>query len=293
MLAQAGRPLASEPAMKFSMGCRLGYQVEAPSSFVLNIQPATFERQQLLHERLTLTPEAPVESWVMPESGNRYLRFNARPGELTVDYEAEVELDVRRDDPATVMETPVPELPLATLPHLYPSRYCEADRLPRAAQADFGHFAPGHARVTAICNWIYEQIEYRRGTSDEHTSACDTLVDRAGVCRDFAHLGIALCRALGIPARFVSCYAWRLDPQDFHAVFEAWLGGRWYLFDATRQAALDGLVRIGIGRDAAEVAFSTIRGIVKPTETSVRIAPDPEPREPYTPTTLAISTADR
>jgi transglutaminase-like putative cysteine protease len=227
----------------------------------------------------------------MPESGNRYVRFQAGPGELTVDYDAEVELEVRSDDPARVPEIPPATLPFEALPHLYPSRYCQADRLPRAAQADFGQLAPGHGRVTAICNWIYEQVEYRRGTSDVHTSACDTLVDRAGVCRDFAHLGIALCRALGIPARFVSCYAWRLDPPDFHAVFEAWLGGRWYLFDPTRQAALDGLVRIGVGRDASEVAFSTIHGAVSPTDMSVRIEPTIEPAEPSDPTIMAISTS--
>lgn len=277
--------------MKFIVGCKLGYKVEDAASFVLNIQPAELPRQKLGRESLIVTPELPLETYLMPESGNRYVRFQAGAGELLIEYEAEIELDPRRDDPATVAEIPVPELPFPTLPHLYPSRYCQADRLPRAAQSDFGHLPPGHGRVTAICNWIYEQIEYRRGTSDEHTSAADTLIDRAGVCRDFAHLGIALCRAMGIPARFVSCYAWQLDPPDFHAVFEAYLGGRWYLFDATRQAALDGLVRIGVGRDASEVAFTTISGKVEPTVMEVRIAPASPPAEPYAPTVQAIATA--
>ena len=277
--------------MNFKLGCRLGYKIPEGASFVLNIQPAEFPQQRLLRESLVLTPELPVGTYLMPESGNRYVRFQAPAGELTIEYDAEVELDVRLDDPTAVPEIPPPELPFETLPHLYPSRYCQADRLPRAAQSDFGGLPPGHARVTAICNWIYEHIEYRRGTSDEHTSACDTLVDRAGVCRDFAHLGIALCRALGIPARFVSCYAWRLDPPDFHAVFEAFLGGRWYLFDATRQAALDGLVRIGLGRDASEVAFTTINGAVEPTVMEVRIEPSTPLAHAYTPTVLAVTTS--
>jgi transglutaminase-like putative cysteine protease len=278
--------------MKFSLGCKLGYQVEAPSVFVLNIQPARLEQQKVLREQLTLTPEVPVETYVMPESGNRYVRFKAPKGDFEVRYEAEVELEVHRADPATVPETPAGELPFEALPHLYPSRYCQADRLPRAANADFGYLAPGHSRVTGICNWIYEQIAYQRGTSDVHTSACDTLVDRAGVCRDFAHLGIALCRSLGIPTRYVSAYAWQLDPQDFHGVFEAWLGGRWYLFDATRQAALDGLVRIGVGRDASEVAFSTIYGTAKSTGMSVHIERADDPgAAAYQPTVQAISTS--
>ena len=107
---------------------------------------------------------------------------------------------------------------------------------------------------------------YYSGSSDVITSATDTLLERHGVCRDFAHLGIALCRALGIPARYVSAYAWRLHPPDFHAVFEAWLdgpgGGAWYLFDPTRKSAVDGLVRIGVGRDAGEVAFCNMFGAV-------------------------------
>ena len=280
--------------MRFTLGCRLDYQVEAPSSFVLNIQPARLEQQRVLRETLTLLPERSAETYVLPASGNRYVRFQAAAGELIVRYEAEVEVDLHSDDPAAVPEVPADVLPFAVLPQLHPSRYCQADRLPRAAQSDFGHLAPGHGRVTAICNWIYEQVAYRRGTSDVHTSACDTLVDRAGVCRDFAHLGIALCRSLGIPAWFVSCYAWRLEPPDFHAVFEAWLGGRWYLFDPTRQAALDGIVRIGIGQDAAEAAFATFRGAVRPTGMAVHIEPaaghEALDRQP---TVMAVSLATR
>lgn len=279
--------------MKFKLGCHLAYEVTAPSSYLLNIQPAKLEQQRVLHENFEITGHPELETYVMPESGNRYVRFKTEPGDLTVDYEAEVELDLHRADPASVPQVPVPELPFEVLPHLYPSRYCQSDRLPRAAQADFGNLDVGHVRVTGICNWIHEQIEYQRGTSDVHTSAVDTLVDRAGVCRDFAHLGIALCRAMGIPARYASAYAWRLDPPDFHGVFEAWLGGRWWWFDATRQAALDGLVRIGVGRDASEVAFATIHGGAKSTGMKVWIERPDAPEEAHQPTIQPISTSKR
>jgi transglutaminase-like putative cysteine protease len=278
--------------MRFAVGCRLNYRVaRTPASFLLNIQPARLERQKLLGERLSLTPELPVESHVMPESGNRYLRFEAPPGELAVDYRAEVEVEPERADPAAIAEVPPARLPFETLPHLLPSRYCESDRLPRAAIEDFGGLPPGHLKVTGICNWINEQVEYLRGTSDVHTSACDTLIDRAGVCRDFAHLGIALCRSLGIPARYASAYAWRLAPPDFHGLFEAYLDGRWWWFDATRQAPLDGLVRIGVGRDASDVAFATIHGEVEALPPSVEIERT-DGDSPARATVQAISTSD-
>src|SRR6476659_1311311 len=142
-----------EPTMRFTLGCRLGYKIEDSASFVLNIQPTELPQQKLLRESLVLTPDLPIETYVMPESGNRYARFQAAAGELLIEYEAEVELDVQLDDHASVPELPPPELPFETLPHLYPSRYCQADRLPRAAHSDFGELAPGHSRVTAICNW--------------------------------------------------------------------------------------------------------------------------------------------
>ncbi len=152
---------------------------------------------------------------------------------------------------------------MRVLTHLYPSRYCQSDRLERMAERTFGTLQ-GYAKVSGICNWIHDNVDYIRGSSDALTSAFDTVSQRAGVCRDFAHLAVAFCRAQGIPARYVSAYAWRLEPPDFHAVFEAWLqgpdGGAWYLFDATRKSAVDGLVRIGVGRDAGEVAFCSIFG---------------------------------
>jgi transglutaminase-like putative cysteine protease len=278
--------------MRFRVGCELGYRVDGPASFVLNIEPARLPRQQVVREWLALTPDVPVERHVMPESANRYLRFSPPPGELTVRYEAEVELDPLLADPAAIPEVPAAALPFEVLPHLYPSRYCQSDRLARAAQELVRDVPPGHPRVTALCNWIHDNVAYLRGASDVHTSAADTLVERAGVCRDFAHLGVALCRAVGVPARFVSAYALGLVPADFHAVFEAWLGDRWYLFDPTRQAALDGLVRIGVGRDAAEVSFATINGAAAPGSMAVRIERLGGDGAAGERTALAVSTAD-
>lgn len=152
---------------------------------------------------------------------------------------------------------PLNAIPLDIMPFLLPSRFVPSDRLAAFAQREFGEQPMGHRRVTAICNWIYDNIDYQRGASNEQTTATESLIKRAGVCRDFSHIGTAFCRALNIPARYVSCYAYGLEPRDFRAVFEAYLGGRWWLFDATRQANLDGLVRIGVGRDAAEIAFAS------------------------------------
>ncbi|WAJ30323.1 transglutaminase-like domain-containing protein [Antarcticirhabdus aurantiaca] len=277
--------------MRFKVGCRLTYDAKVDSGFVFNIQAAHCENQTVLEEKLVVEPDVPLETYVMPESGNRYIRFQAPKGAVSVTYDAVVEHTPERRDPKSVSAIDLKTLPFPVLPHLYPSRFCESDRLQRAALSDFGDLPPSHERVTAICNWIYERIEYLRGSSDAHTSALVTLVDRAGVCRDFAHLGIALCRSLGIPARYVSAYAWKLDPPDFHAVFEAYLGGRWYLFDGTRQAALDGLVRIGIGRDASEVAFADFVGQVEPTDMTVFCEAVEEPADDQ-PTTDAISLSE-
>ena len=252
--------------MQFNLGCKLGYTVEQETPFVFNIEAQSLDIQTVEEEHLTLTPPVETESWIMPESGNRYLRVIAPPGKLTVAYTARVDLNVTLEDPGAIGEMSPAELPLYVFTQLYPSRYCQSDKLERFARSTFGSFEAGYARVNGICNWIHDYVAYEGGVSDALTSAFDTVTQRAGVCRDFAHLAISLCRTLGIPARYISAYASQLVPPDFHAVFEAYLkgpgGGAWYLFDATRMADPAGLVRIGIGRDAAEVAFCSPYGPV-------------------------------
>jgi transglutaminase-like putative cysteine protease len=127
----------------------------------------------------------------------------------------------------------------------------------RFAHREFAGAGDGVAQVMAILEWIHRNVDYVAGVSDAETTAERTFVDRAGVCRDFTHLGITLARALGIPARAVSAYALQLDPPDFHAIFEVYLENGWWLIDPTRRAPIEGIVRIGSGRDASDIAFLT------------------------------------
>lgn len=246
--------------MRCSINCELTYEVTAETTLILNIEAQRGGGQRILRESLTLPQGAASDAHEVPETGNRYRRLMLPVGTHRIGYRAEVETHPAIDNVEEVVETPVAQLPFDVIAHLYPSRYCPSDRLGRFAWRQFGDIATGHEKVEAICNWIFDNVDYLAGTSDPSTSAHDTFTLRAGVCRDFAHLGITFARALGIPARFVSAYAAELVPQDFHAVFEAWLGDRWYLFDATRLCPIDGIVRIAVGRDAADSAFATYFG---------------------------------
>lgn len=242
--------------------CQLEYEVSNPAHFLFNIEAAFHAGHEVQQERLTITPSMKVRNFHDERSGNRFFRLDAPKGVLTVNYHARVLLNA---DPVPLHldETPVTAVPDEVLHYLLPSRYCESDSLNRVAQQLFGKLPPGLQRVRAIENWIYESVEYCPGWTGSTTTAQDVFVQRVGVCRDFAHLGITLCRALNIPARLVVGYVhFQQPPQDFHALFEAWLDGRWVLFDATRSAPIDRLVRIGSGRDAKDVAFATIFGNV-------------------------------
>ena len=244
----------------------LDYQVYAPAHMVLNIEAARSGSQTVLSEELVVEPPVEMNAFCDENSGNRFIRFDARPGPLKIRYRA----SVQRSPvvvPPDLLEVPVNAVPNEVLHYLMPTRYCESDLMSRAAQQLFGDLPPGIGRVQAIVDWIHESITYEPGTSDSTTTAQEVFVQRAGVCRDFAHLGITLCRALNIPARLVVGYVWFDEPpQDFHAVFEAWIGGQWVLFDATRMAPVDRLVRVGTGRDAKDVAFCTIFGPVSMTD---------------------------
>lgn len=241
----------------------LEYEVQEPTHFCFSIEAAHWPTQKILSERLAVSSGVSVHPFTDPASGNRFFRFDASPGPLLVDYQAQVEVYSAHVE-EHLCETPVGQVPDEIFHYLMPTRYCESDVLGRAAQQLFGNQAPGLGRVRKIVNWIHDTIEYRPGSSTSTTSAQEVFTQRAGVCRDFAHLAITLCRALNIPARLVAGYVWFDEPpQDFHAIFEAWIGGRWVLFDPTGMAPVDRLVRIGTGRDAKDVAFSTFFGAVQ------------------------------
>ncbi len=257
--------------MKFKVGCELDYDVSNLSTCIFNIRAVENEYQQIIDSNLEIEPDCNIEEYVVPHRENSYLRLVVPEGKLSIFYQAIVDLQHSINTPEEIEEIDTADLPLDIIHYLYPSRYCQSDRLIKLAQDEFGDCQPGYAKVQAICDWIYEKVTYISGSTDSHTSAYDTVTERAGVCRDFAHLGIAFCRALNIPARFVSAYAWELEPPDFHACFEAYLGNRWYLFDATRLAPKEGLVRIGTGRDAADTAFATVFGAVQLNNMQVSI----------------------
>jgi transglutaminase-like putative cysteine protease len=218
---------------------------------------------QVVHtESFALEPGTAVHESRSPVEEKRIHRFSASEGTVRVTYSAAVELSHQAPEREEAVENAPGVLPPEVVPYLYPSRFCESDKLGRVAWREFGHLPPGIPRLKAVADWIYDNVEYLRGGSNPRTSAYDTVTERTGVCRDFAHLGVAFTRALGIPARFVAGYALGLAPADFHAYFEAYLGNRWYTFDPTRLAPPTSFVRIGTGRDAADTSFATIFGPV-------------------------------
>jgi len=255
----AGARVEAGAALRCRVGCRLGYELTEANTFVFNIAPVENRCQQLQRESLRCEPELEREEH-RSSLGNRYWRLHVPAGAFELVYEAEVLLDAFWCQTAGLSELSMTAVPMDVLPYIHPSRYCPSDRLLQMAHREFGAVESGFVRVQAISDWVGKHLEYAPGSSDQHTSACDSLLSRRGVCRDFAHLGIALCRALNIPARFVAAYADGLTPVDFHACFEAYLGDRWFLFDPTGQAQMATLVRMGTGRDAADVAFATIFG---------------------------------
>jgi len=250
---------------------QLDYEVCAPAHMLLNIEAARSGAQALVNEELTIEPPTEMKVFCDESSGNRFIRFDAQPGPLKISYKATVQR-AHVLVPHDLQEVPVNAVPDEVLHYMMPTRYCESDLMSRCAQQLFGDLPPGIGRVQAIVDWIHDSIAYEPGSSDSTTTAREVFVERAGVCRDFAHLGITFCRALNIPARLVVGYVWFDEPpQDFHAVFEAWLGGQWVLFDPTRMAPVDRLVRVGTGRDAKDVAFSTIFGAVRMTDKKLAV----------------------
>lgn len=249
---------------KFRVKCELDYETASPLVFLLNVRAQDNESQKVVEESFSILPQMPHTLLTCGVTQNRFDRITAElPGSYHILYEAVVESLLEKIPVAELPPTSHEDFGLEQLPFLYPSRYCQSDRIGRLAFALFGHFQTPVEKVQGIIEWISENVDYTRGSTTSNTSAMDTLVDYAGVCRDFAHLGIALCRSLNIPARYFTGYAYELEPPDFHACFETWIGGRWMLWDATHLASPDSVVRIGMGQDAADVSVCTSFGSLK------------------------------
>jgi transglutaminase-like putative cysteine protease len=260
---------------RFAIDCKLEYDVGSPTHFLFHIEASRIDGQHVLKESLYLQPQLTPVHFEQP-SGNRFFRLDPPAGPLSVRYTATVERDAQPVPDYDATEALVRDLPAELLHMLSPTRYCESDLLGPAAMKLFGDLPQGHSRVEAIARWIHDSIEYRVGSTTTTTTARDVFVQRSGVCRDFAHLGVAFCRALSIPARFVVGYAqFAKPPPDFHAVFEAYVGGRWIPFDATGLAPVDTFIRIGIGSDAKDVAFATNYGPARLTAVSPEITEVP------------------
>lgn len=199
--------------------------------------------------------------------GGRMHVIDARVGHINVDYEASVSLGPSPDERLTASDE---------LLYRRPSRYCPSDRLGGIAAAEIGGAGSPAQIARATARWLYDHVTYLTGSTDVEDDALAPLTTRHGVCRDFAHLGIAFCRSLGVPARYVSVYAPGLDPMDVHAVFEAAVDGRWLVFDGTMLAPRESLVRIATGRDAADTALLTPLGAsIEPPTTRVTVTVDP------------------
>jgi len=244
--------------MRLSIDAHIDYALLAPADLLMAIEVAQMHDQLLVTDRLTVAGVGPLMP-IAAEEGLGRRTWARGENRVTADYSAIVDVDrlpvalpgLRADD--------VKQLPPLVVPYLFSSRYCEADRFQNVVVREFGD-ASGGDQVQLMADWIRGHLDYGPGSSDVTTTAADTYVARRGVCRDFAHLLIAMARAANIPARMVGAYAWRLVPQDFHAVVEVWLEGGWHLVDPTGLAPIEGIVRIGVGRDATDISFLTVFG---------------------------------
>ena len=238
------------------------YQIYFPTTVLMLLRPRLQEGQSVVREEFNIVPFTPSVEY-NDGFGNYCIRAVLPVGDVTITSEVEVQVKVTAT-PFYPLPTfvPVEELPIDTLVYLLPSRYCQSDffELQNLALAVVGNALWGYEQVEAIRSWIHWNIKYEYNTTNSSTTALDVSRQRIGVCRDFTHLGIALCRCLCIPARMVTGYISKLNFMDIHAWFEAFIGGQWHTFDAV-QAQTEGYrIVLGYGRDAADVAMVTQYG---------------------------------
>lgn len=245
--------------MRLQIEADLHYNFREPTDLLLAIEAADLPDQKIVEDKMVVTGAGPLST--IP-GGNRVGRrtwTRTESGPFHANYRATMEVNRPHQSVIGLSAAPLPKIPSEVVPFLWPSRYCEADRLFSFAHQEFEGLGGGDF-VHAAVEWVRSHIRYVSGSSDATTTAADTFLSRQGVCRDFAHLTAAIVRAHDIPARIASVYSWRLDPPDFHAVVEVWLEGAWHIVDATGLAPIEGMVRMAVGRDATDIAFMTAFG---------------------------------
>lgn len=268
---EPGSPAQAAPAspnldLLVRCGCHMSYYVQSSAPMFLTLKPRQSPAQYIYTERLAFEPRHGVTEYE-DAHGNIVFRFTLAQGINTVRYDSLVWVPSQIENSEGFgPPVPVEQLPDHVMRYTLPSRYCDSDKLLDFAFQQFGQVPHGAERVQAICDWVHTNIEYRQFSGSPVTAASDVVAQRFGVCRDFAHTAIALCRTFNIPSRYVSGYVSDIafqdsgTPMDFHAYFEVYLGGRWYTFDARFNQPRIGRIKIAHGLDAVDGAFATIYG---------------------------------
>jgi len=272
------------------VSCQLEFEVTTPAVLALQVAVAS-TAGDILGERLDVSvdgaqPAQPV-SETATDRGGRIHVVHADPGRLAISYEASVRLTQEPPVPVATEDVVIDAEAIAALRQ---SRYCPSDAMAGFAAVELVDLERGPTLARSVAAWVFERLAYVPGSSDTLDTAVDTLLAGAGSCRDFSHLAITLCRALGVPARLVAVYAPGLSPMDFHAVVEARRGSGWEVLDPTRLAPRSSLTRIATGRDAADIAFATtLTGEVEllSSEVSTVIDGDLPADDHFTPVALA------
>jgi transglutaminase-like putative cysteine protease len=253
--------------MIIQAGFKISFQCPNPTPMLLqlNVHPSRSNDLQS-QDMVQSDPPLPMHFY-FDFYRNQVTRTEVPPGLITFHNRFQIYDSGLPDEvPPDTALTPIPALPDEVLLYLVSSRYCDSDSLANFAWSKFGHIMGGYARVKAICDFVHDHIRFSYPEASPTRSANDALREGVGVCRDFAHLAIALCRCMNIPARYATGYLGDIgvpidpNPMDFSAWFEAFLDGRWYTMDARHNHPRIGRVVMGRGRDAADVAITTAFG---------------------------------
>ncbi len=251
--------------MTISIEASFAFTLDRPTDVLLQFEAADIPEQRII-ESSTNLPELEHRAWVPAQDDIGQRIWLRGEGRVEVEYSAQVDPNRQLADLAGLDRLLPHDMPGEAVQYLFDSRYCPADKFQPFVESEFAG-TKGGARIAAIRDWIEQNFSYEPGVSDARTTALDSFVERRGICRDYAHVLVTLARASTIPARYVACYAPGVEPPDFHAIAEVFLddpemdgGGTWQLVDATGMAEPASTVKIGVGRDAADVSFLTSFG---------------------------------